>query len=255
MHVRGTHHQHESGHFKTVSRKQSMTHAAHSPLMIRPSLWLHGASLTCATWRKVVDGLPLAQTPNLPAVETDARVEAYADMLQPLAPDGAVLVGHSLGGMVALELAARTRPAALILIEAVPTVVDTFAGRLAGRVLPAVLKRIPPRRLAGLTGVGEPKTVARELRAQIPHWGADAIADQMRAAAAYDGRGRLSKIAAPTLLIRGARNRATRRGMNALATGIVDSELLELDGGHNLPLEMPETVRVQIDAFLTRRLG
>jgi len=232
-----------------------VTNAAAPALVTRPSLWIHGASLTCATWNKVVDGLPLAQTPNLPACATDARVEAYADILQPLATDGAVLVGHSLGGMVALELAARIRPAALVLIEAVPTVVDTFAGRIAGRVLPAVLRRIPPQRLARLTGVGEPEIVASELLAQIPHWSAHEISHQMTAAAVFDGRHLLDQIAAPTLLVRGLRNRATRRGMSAFAKGIAGSELLELDGGHNLPLEMPEKLRAHIGAFLDRKLG
>ncbi|WP_299553240.1 alpha/beta hydrolase [uncultured Tateyamaria sp.] len=232
-----------------------MTSKTHSTLTLLPSLWLHGAGLTDATWRDVVVDMPLAKTPNLPGTGNPARVERYADALQHLAPDGAVLVGHSLGGMVALELAARTRPAALVLIEAVPTVVDTFFGRIAGRLLPAVLRRISPGRLAGLVGLGEPEIVAKELRAQIPCWSAEAIADQMCAAAVYDGRYLLSAIAAPTLLVDGQRNRATRRGMEAFEIGIIGSELLRLDGGHNLPLEMPDALREHIDDFLKRRLN
>lgn len=238
-----------------VSGNQLMVTTTQSALAARPSLWVHGASLTSATWRKVAASLPLAQTPNLPAFDSEARVEAYADRLQPLAPDGAVLVGHSLGGMVTLELAARTRPAALVLIEAVPTVVDRFSSRLAGCILPGILKRIPPHRLARLTALGEPNSVAQELLAQMPHWSSEAIADQMRAAASYDGRELLTNIDAPTLLVRGLRNRATRRGMEAFKKGIAGSELLELDGGHNLPLEVPDILRAHIEAFVSRRLG
>lgn len=43
--------------------------------------------------------------------------------------------------------------------------------------------------------------------------------------------------------------------MSAFAKGIAGSELLELDGGHNLPLEMPEKLRAHIGAFLYRKLG
>lgn len=100
-------------------------------------IWLHGAGLSGDTWRSDVGGIK----PDLPGHKTadciaNPSVERYADCIEPLLPDRFALVGHSLGGMVALELAARhpRRVRGLVLAEAVPTVLQSPTSIFLARI-------------------------------------------------------------------------------------------------------------------------
>jgi len=74
---------------------------------------LHGLGANREVWRGVLDLHPDAVAPDLPGHGTAARLttytfEAYADALLADLPEGSLdLLGHSMGGMIALAIAAR----------------------------------------------------------------------------------------------------------------------------------------------------
>ena len=77
---------------------------------------LHGLGANREVWRGVLDLAPTAVALDLPGHGSAARLssytfEAYAEALLPQLPDGPLdLLGHSMGGMIALAIATR-RPA------------------------------------------------------------------------------------------------------------------------------------------------
>ncbi len=223
------------------------------------TIWLHGAGLAGDTWRPITTGYPRALTPDLPGHGTTAlvmppRVETYADALSELVPQGAVLIGHSLGGMVALELAARLqdRIKALILIEAVPTVRDRLMGRISASLASKLFRSTPTSWLAWLSGFGESPTTRAELQHQMARTDRARIAAALEASARYDGRPRLTQITVPTLLIVGKKNTATHHGTALMAERIRGAKLLRLPGGHMLHTDNPVQLRRSIEDFLCR---
>jgi pimeloyl-ACP methyl ester carboxylesterase len=74
---------------------------------------LHGLGANREVWRGVLELVPDAVAPNLPGHGAAPRLtaytfEAYAEALLADLPDGPLdLLGHSMGGMIALAIAAR----------------------------------------------------------------------------------------------------------------------------------------------------
>ena len=231
-----------------------------SPLQRHPSLWLHGAGLSGSPWRDMPRHMPLALTPDLPGhgratPVTPPRVEAFARHLLPQVPDQAVLIGHSLGGMVALELAhlAQDRIAALVLVEAVPTVRDTRAGRMSAVIARSMMQVTPLAWLRRLLCVGQSPATRQEMQRQLAQHDRPSLVAAMEAAACYDGRPRRGRIAVPTVGVGGRQNRATHRGAQLAAQRIPGAELVQVSGGHMVHTDNPLHLRRAIDAFLRRR--
>ena len=84
------------------------------------TIWLHGAGMNGETWGDVCGVTPDLPGHGVAPRAQHASVEAFADTLFPGGDAPVALVGHSLGGMVALELAARmgARVRAVVLIDA-----------------------------------------------------------------------------------------------------------------------------------------
>ncbi|WP_424973770.1 alpha/beta fold hydrolase [Dinoroseobacter sp. S124A] len=228
-----------------------------SSLRQAKSLWIHGAGLSGATWRGVTADLPRAVTPDLPGHGaarpiTPPRVEGFADQLSPRVEDDMVLIGHSLGGMVALEMAARHGRGlrALVLIEAVPTVTDRWTGRVGPRLARPLLKLLPRPVLAKMAGAGQSEDAAREARRWLAQMPRARLLDAFDAARTYDGRRHLARVKLPTLVIVGRQNRATHRGARLMADGMDRAEFESLPGGHMLHIDNPQGLRHAIAAFL-----
>lgn len=216
-------------------------------------VWLHGASLSSSTWPTDIGGIK----PDLPGHGTtpciaNPSVEHYADAIEPLLPDRFALVGHSLGGMVALELAARypQRVRGLVLVEAVPTVRQSKTTLVLAHIGKAIMSWLSPKHLAWLSGLSEPESVRRHLREQIRSMTAQGIKDGLEAAIRYDGRPHLPDIKTPTLIIVGERNPATHAGATLFHRRIEQARLLNLPGGHILHVENPEQFYPTVFEFL-----
>jgi pimeloyl-ACP methyl ester carboxylesterase len=62
---------------------------------------------------------------------------------------------------------------------------------------------------------------------------------------------RLPEIQVPTTIVAGTKDRVIRRGaLTAVAARLPDARLVEVDGGHLLPLEAPEAVAQVIDSAI-----
>lgn len=218
--------------------------------MVTETVWLHGAGLAGATWAGFG-----GHAPDLPGHGAAPRaaaptVESFADALTPALPERMHLVGHSLGGMVAVELAARLkdRVLSLVTVEAVPTVQLGMFMRFAARSAMGLFRLIGPRGVARLSGLGQPADVAKHIRPYIAAMKPGAMDDSLTAAFAYDARPRLAHVSAPALVIVGRKNRQTHAGARMMAE-MLGAPFQVMDGGHILHIEAPEALRSHIADF------
>lgn len=160
-----------------------------------------------------------------------------AGLMAALGLSRAHVVGVSMGGRIAMELAARypSRVDRLVLISTAAT----GTGRLRKSV-PARAAELA-KRLRLLPGGGRLQRQPRYAHQR-----------QMAAGTGYDGAETLAAIGAPTLILHGRRDRSMKPAA-ALATrvGIRDSEIEFYRGGHMFfLLRQRETVTARIEDFL-----
>ncbi len=200
--------------------------------------------------------------------EGAATLRDLARAVSPHVPQGAAVLGWSLGGMVALELA-RSRPgdlAALVLVATTPcflaredwpagmsaTVLDGFAAGLAGDY-----RRTLANFLALQTWGDENSTQAlRSLRANLDSHGEpdpQALVAGLGILRTTDLRDALAAITIPTLVIAGEHDRITPVAAGReLASRLPSARFVEVPkAGHAPFLSHPETVRQEVESFLS----
>ena len=174
-------------------------------------------------------------TPDLPGhgdrpAPPEATVESVAAALEPrldATPDH-VLLGHSFGGMVAMALAPRLRPAKLILCDtfAVPAadpgswariVAMEWGARIVGRARATEMVT----REMGLADHGPDAA----LRASMDHDAAWPLHTMLRAVRRFDGRPHLARIGCPTLLLMAGGNPATDGAGERAARRLADARV------------------------------
>ncbi len=200
--------------------------------------------------------------------EGASTLRDLARAVSPHVPQGAAVLGWSLGGMVALELA-RSRPgelAALVLVATTPCflaredwpagmnagVLDGFAAGLAGDY-----RRTISNFLALQTWGDENATQAlRSLRANLDSHGEpdpQALAAGLAILRHADLRSELASIAIPSLVIAGEHDRITPVAAGReLASRLPSARFVEVPkAGHAPFLSHPETVRREVENFLS----
>ncbi len=172
----------------------------------------------------------------------------------------ALVVGHSMGGMVALELAART-PAHVraLVLAATPDgawqaefLRSRFAPLDAGLGMPGLAKQLVAA-MAGRAARPERLAEAERLMAGVPE------ATYRRALAAlvrFDRREALARIAVPTLVVTGEDDRtAAPEVARRMAARIAGAEVAIVPAtGHLLMLEQPEAFDPVLLDFVARRV-
>jgi pimeloyl-ACP methyl ester carboxylesterase len=174
----------------------------------------------------------------------------------------ASLVGHSMGGTIALELAAQStlQVARLVLVNPVVSgQVSQIARPLRDhwmRPVVRVSRRLWPMASRILTRPPAP------VRTRLPdhvlrnsedlaQTTADSALGSIRAVLAWDVRDRLSSIRVPTLVMVGEHDRTVppREGL-AAAEGIAGARVWRFPGGHNPSDEDPSSFEASLASFL-----
>jgi len=240
-----------------------------------PLVCLHGAGASSVVWmdtvrrlspsRRVVapdlpghgqsDPWPDSIAPSsgaVPEISVELYREAVSAICTQLALPRVVLVGHSLGALVALSCAAAfpERVAGLVLVAsgAKLTVAARVFEVLTGDWAHA------PEWLAHMSF--SPSTpselVDRWTRLQLTAEQPVALAD-FRAADRFDGRPLLARVTAPSLVIGGADDLLTPPSLtHALAAGLPNARAVILPrAAHALLLEQPVAFCDQVRAFLS----
>jgi 3-oxoadipate enol-lactonase len=215
---------------------------------------------------------------DMPGYGSSSPIEPYtfkglaqsaAALIETLDPSGAnapvILLGHSMGGMVAQELIAR-RPGlvrALVLSGTSAAFGNTdgawqqrfinerMAPLDAGRQMSDVAAQLVPG-MVGVTALPEGVRLAREVMSNVP---AATYRAALSALVTFDRKNNLENIRVPTLLIAGEQDKnAPPAVMQRMAQRIAHAEYLELAGvGHLANLEAPELFDAAVLSFLARR--
>ena len=184
----------------------------------------------------------------------DFAADALA-VLDRLEIERAVVVGHSMGGLHSINLAARhpERVRALVIVDASPDPLPAGAERaqrlLTGR--PARFRdRAEARAYLERTSPGYPPAVYenrlafafREENGELV-WRSDPAALERIMSGrtpAEDRWDALAKIACPTLVVRGTRSNVLAEDVaHEMVQTLANGRLMELDAGHNVPLDRP----------------
>ena len=240
-----------------------------------PLLFVHGFPLSRGAWQKQIDELRTDYRVIAPDLRGFGESEAsagtatmsqFADdlraLLQELATGPVVLVGHSMGGYVALAFARQypkmVRGFVLVSTKAGGDSPKAAAGRraTAGKVkkegVQVVIKAMAPKMLS-------PDNHDRRLAEQVHEFMASAkpagvIAALLGMAERPDATGQLSRISVPTLVIAGEDDALIPPAESrTLAQAIPGSQLnAVLHAGHLVAFEQPAEFNHVLQEWLNR---
>lgn len=191
--------------------------------------------------------------------------EAVVALLDHLGVTSVDLLGHSMGGMVAQEVAYRypSRLSRLVLAGTAsafggPT--DDFKNKfLAARLKPLDAGKTPadiaPELVRGMVGDDPDLSGIAAAVQSMQRISTPAYRQALHCLVGFDRRDSLRRIAVPTLLIAGEKDRtAPPAGMRRMSEQIAGSRYIELAGaGHLMNLERPVAFTAAVASFLDRR--
>ncbi len=227
----------------------------------RAALW--AASLAALAPRRVIAMDMPGYDGTRPALDGfEALADAAVALLDAQGVAQADVVGHSLGGMIALEMALR-HPASvrrLVIVASSPA----FGSRdpafresfLAARQKPLDagigMAGVAAALVPGMLGPLADPAAAPAAMAAMASVDEAAYRATLATLTSFDRRPDLPRVTQPTLLIAGeADQTAPPRGMARMAEAMPDARLLVIPGvGHLLPLEAPGVFHAALHEFL-----
>jgi pimeloyl-ACP methyl ester carboxylesterase len=253
---------HVSTYGRAVLRDRRTVFLVHGAGMDQSVWLLQGRYLAFHGWNALAVDLPGhgRSRGTEPLTSIDAMAGWLAEVIGATTEQPAALIGHSMGSLIALRLAARSpeRVSALCLLGAAarmpvhpdllelsrrrdPKAVELITdwafgqrGHVGGNLLPGGWMMGTAR---GLLLRGDPAVLHSDLVA------CDAYATGEADAAA---------VRCPTLVLAGAEDRMTPARAGRQLAGLVPGGSFETigDAGHMMMVEMPEETRAAIDRFL-----
>ncbi len=164
-----------------------------------------------------------------------------------------VLVGHSAGGVIALQVAAQLGAGldGLILIDTGASAANHGDPELPQRLLAQWGESFIKTFLLRCIGEEALARYGDELRRYALSTGPERAYHAMTSLRRLDLTGRLRDIRCPTLVVHGKRDPArSLQHARGLTSGIAGARLEILDAGHTPMLEHPETLAACLDDFL-----
>jgi len=235
-----------------------------------PLLLLHGALVSRAMWQPQLGALSAyyqvitcdlpahGDSSDVPGDYTIAKLsDAVADLLDALNIQRTHVCGHSLGGMVAQQLAVThgARIGKLILAETAFGTQHTFWECLQTLLGRPFLRVTPPRMLVKLSvqryGTNH-SYVAQFIRQEMSQYDRATTVRVMNTAFSFAGSTQLQRIAAPTLVLIAEHNTQTHAQGYYMARRIPNAQMKIIpDAHHLLNLDNPEAFNRVVIRFLS----
>jgi pimeloyl-ACP methyl ester carboxylesterase len=164
-----------------------------------------------------------------------------------------VVIGHSLGGLVALELGARFAPlpAALVLLEtpiAPPEQLAQILGPFAGALRTPRYQQAIREFLTPFIGFADDPARAGRLIEDMAATAQHVIASATEDCLVYDSAAAAAACEAPMLYVSSGPWAADAARLRAACPHLISGQTV--GAGHYLQLEVPEQVNAMIDRFL-----
>ncbi len=221
-------------------------------------IFIHGAGGSSASWSHQeprFEGSVVLSMPGHPAGTALTSAAANAEWVLSAIREVSgprVLVGHSLGGAIAMEvaLAAPEAVAGLVIIASGPRLfVPDAAFELAKNDFPAECERVLRKGYARIDDV----ELAIETEQMIAN-GQESLLRDYSACLAFDITDRLGEISVPVLVVAGEQDELTPPSLSEeIARGVRQSILVAVpETGHYLMKEHPATLDLLIAGFLAR---
>jgi 3-oxoadipate enol-lactonase len=183
---------------------------------------------------------------------------SLARLIESLADEPVVLIGHSMGGMIAQE--AYARHPQLIKALALCFTSPAFAGGSSEFTKQFIAARIGPldegKTMAQIAAqliptMGSKSALAEKIMAGVPP---DTYRKAVRLLTTFDRRRELSGIKVPTLLVAGSEDKtAPPAVMEKMRQKIPGSDYVLLDAcGHLGPMDQPDAFNATLLAFLEK---
>jgi pimeloyl-ACP methyl ester carboxylesterase len=229
-------------------------------------LAIHGAGGNGNPYRPLLDRLAAAHSPfafDFPGharsggLDSLGSIPRMAEFTRQLAGTlglrAPVLLGHSMGGMVALEYALRwpAEVRALVLVGSAPrsTIPEAMVAQLE-RVVAGKARRDFSRE--AFSPASSPDVVRAGIMEELKTDPRAGLGDLL-AVRAFDASARLGEVRVPTLVLHGEDEmERLRTGSDELAAAIPGARKQVIPkAGHMAPLEQPEAVATAVLAFLS----
>ena len=214
-------------------------------------------------WRALAWDMPgYGPSPPIAPLTFEALAQAVVAVLDAERAEKAVLVGHSLGGMIAQETAARfpQRVSGLVLFAtsaAFGGKDDTFKNEfLAQRLAPLKAGKTMPEIAAeltkGLFGPNPPEAARRRAIASMGAIPAASYRAALECIVTFNRTDDLARIACPALVLAAEHDRlAPPKTMERIAQRIAGASYRCIDGaGHLANFEQPAAFETVLDEFL-----
>jgi pimeloyl-ACP methyl ester carboxylesterase len=214
-------------------------------------------------WRALAWDMPgYGASPAIEPLTFEALAQSVVNLLDAEKAERAVLVGHSLGGMIAQETAARFpgRVAGLVLFATTPAFGgkdETFKNEfLAHRLAPLErgksMAEIAEDLVAGLFAPNPPAAARRRAIASMGAIAPAAYRAALRCIVTFNRADDLARIACPTLVLAAEHDRlAPPKTMERMAARIPGAAYACIAGaGHLANFERPDEFNRILDAFL-----